>query len=237
MHLSHAPPRIREANPTVDVPFALEQVVLQALEKHRENRFASATAFLQALEDSEAVVEPAAAAGDRRDVAAHRSTHAMAASAGRATPGPAGAPAARAVRWPRRRWWSRSRRWAWSAYRIRAHHRGAAAALTSAPSEPAPRGAGAGDRAQEGRVAARGRQHRGGAARARGAAGEAAARTRACTTCSGRVAFSDNRHADGLASYRAGDRRSTPGSAATRCCWRTSTPRWASRGTRRRRWT
>jgi serine/threonine-protein kinase len=57
MHLSHAPPRMREANPTVDVPFALEQVVLQALEKHRENRFANATAFLQALDDSEAAID------------------------------------------------------------------------------------------------------------------------------------------------------------------------------------
>ncbi|HET6150263.1 MAG TPA: serine/threonine-protein kinase, partial [Polyangia bacterium] len=57
MHLSHPPPRLSDANPTIDVPFALEQVVLQALEKHRENRFASATAFLQALEESEAVVE------------------------------------------------------------------------------------------------------------------------------------------------------------------------------------
>jgi serine/threonine-protein kinase len=58
MHLSHAPPRMRDVNPAVDVPPALEQVVLQAMEKHRENRFASATAFLQALEDSEAVVDP-----------------------------------------------------------------------------------------------------------------------------------------------------------------------------------
>ena len=59
MHLSHAPPRMRDSNPTVDVPIALEQVVLQALEKHRENRFVSATAFLQALEDSETAIDPA----------------------------------------------------------------------------------------------------------------------------------------------------------------------------------
>jgi serine/threonine-protein kinase len=58
MHLSHAPPRMRDVNPTVDVPPPLEQAVLQAMEKHRENRFASATAFLQALEDAEAAVEP-----------------------------------------------------------------------------------------------------------------------------------------------------------------------------------
>ncbi|HET6283582.1 MAG TPA: protein kinase [Polyangia bacterium] len=58
MHLAHAPPRIREINPTVDIPPALEQVVLQALEKHREHRFASATAFLQALDESELGAEP-----------------------------------------------------------------------------------------------------------------------------------------------------------------------------------
>jgi serine/threonine protein kinase len=55
MHLAHAPPRIREVSSTVDVPAALEQVVLQALEKSRENRFANAVAFLQALEDSESL--------------------------------------------------------------------------------------------------------------------------------------------------------------------------------------
>ena len=59
MHLAHAPPRIRDVTPTVDVSAPLEQAVLQALEKSRENRFASATAFLQALEDAEApVAEP-----------------------------------------------------------------------------------------------------------------------------------------------------------------------------------
>jgi tetratricopeptide (TPR) repeat protein len=58
MHLAHAPPRIRDVSPSVDVPGALEQVVLQALEKSRENRFATAQAFLQALEDSEAPPEP-----------------------------------------------------------------------------------------------------------------------------------------------------------------------------------
>jgi serine/threonine-protein kinase len=53
MHLAHAPPRVRDVSPTVEIPVALEQVILQALEKSRENRFATATAFLQALEDSE----------------------------------------------------------------------------------------------------------------------------------------------------------------------------------------
>ncbi|HVY45635.1 MAG TPA: protein kinase [Minicystis sp.] len=59
MHLAHAPPRLREANPNVDVPVALEQVVLQALEKSRDNRFLSAEAFLQALDDAEALAESA----------------------------------------------------------------------------------------------------------------------------------------------------------------------------------
>ncbi len=72
MHLAHVPPRIRDVAPSsVDVPVALEQVVLQALEKSRENRFATATAFLQALEDAEAP-DPAFAEGP-------------------ATPGPTGA--------------------------------------------------------------------------------------------------------------------------------------------------
>ena len=59
MHLAHAPPRIRDVNPTVDVPLPLEQAVLQAMEKSRENRFATAAAFLQALEDAEAPLDPA----------------------------------------------------------------------------------------------------------------------------------------------------------------------------------
>jgi serine/threonine-protein kinase len=57
MHLAHAPPRVRDVNPAVEIPVALEQVILQALEKSRENRFATATAFLTALDDSEAAVE------------------------------------------------------------------------------------------------------------------------------------------------------------------------------------
>jgi len=53
MHLSHAPPRIRDVNPAVDVPLPLEQAIMQSLEKSREHRFATATAFLQALDDAE----------------------------------------------------------------------------------------------------------------------------------------------------------------------------------------
>jgi tetratricopeptide (TPR) repeat protein len=58
MHLAHAPPRIREVNPAVDLSIPLEQAVLQALEKSRDHRFASAVAFLQALEDAEAPLDP-----------------------------------------------------------------------------------------------------------------------------------------------------------------------------------
>jgi tetratricopeptide (TPR) repeat protein len=63
MHLAHAPRRIREVSPSVEVPVALEQVVLQALEKSRENRFANAAAFLQALDDAEALADSGAEAG------------------------------------------------------------------------------------------------------------------------------------------------------------------------------
>ena len=54
MHLAHAPPRIMDVNPNVQVPLPLEQAILQALEKSRENRFATAAAFMQALDDAEA---------------------------------------------------------------------------------------------------------------------------------------------------------------------------------------
>ena len=64
MHLAHAPPRIREANPDVEVPIPVEQAVLQALEKSRDNRFSSAVAFLQALEDAEAPLDPAPEVGE-----------------------------------------------------------------------------------------------------------------------------------------------------------------------------
>jgi len=53
MHLSHPVPRMRAVRPEADVPPALEDVVMQALEKERENRFASASAFLTALEEAE----------------------------------------------------------------------------------------------------------------------------------------------------------------------------------------
>ena len=53
MHLAHAPPRVRDVSPSVDLPLPLEQAVLQAMEKSRDNRFATAAAFMQALDDAE----------------------------------------------------------------------------------------------------------------------------------------------------------------------------------------
>ena len=65
MHLSHAPPRVRDVNPTVDCPAPLEQVIMQTLDKSRENRFATATAFLRALDDAESPeIDIAADAGE-----------------------------------------------------------------------------------------------------------------------------------------------------------------------------
>jgi serine/threonine-protein kinase len=57
MHLSHAPPRIFDVNPSVDVPLPLEQAIMQSMEKTREHRFATATAFLTALDDAEGAAE------------------------------------------------------------------------------------------------------------------------------------------------------------------------------------
>ncbi|HEX2661146.1 MAG TPA: protein kinase [Polyangia bacterium] len=53
MHLSHPVPRFATVAPGVAVPLPIEEVTLQALEKQRENRFASAAAFLTALDDAE----------------------------------------------------------------------------------------------------------------------------------------------------------------------------------------
>jgi serine/threonine-protein kinase len=53
MHLAHAAPRIRDVNPAVRLPLAFELLIQQAMEKSRDNRFATAVAFLQALDDAE----------------------------------------------------------------------------------------------------------------------------------------------------------------------------------------
>ena len=203
MHLSHAPPRIREANPTVDVPFALEQVVLQALEKHRENRFASATAFLQALEDSEAVIDPALPfeIDATSPHIAYEATQMSLSPVDGATPGPtSSAP-------------GRSRRPLAAAalvvalgalgavgYRVRAHHRGAGA-LTSTPSAPAPVAPALATELKK----VESLLEAGNTAAAKLTLEDQLAKRPQDARVHymlGRVAFSDNRHADGLASYR-----------------------------------
>jgi len=72
MHLSHPVPRMRSLYPAVAVPRTLEDVVMQALEKERENRFASASAFLMALEEAERLSAESGAgpgrSGDGRDI-------------------------------------------------------------------------------------------------------------------------------------------------------------------------
>ena len=65
MHLSHPVPRLRAAYPHSDVPPALEDVVMQALEKDRAHRFASASAFLTALEEAERLTGES---GEARDL-------------------------------------------------------------------------------------------------------------------------------------------------------------------------
>ncbi len=56
MHLSHPPPRMSQANPDVQIPAPIEEVVAQSLEKQRDHRFASAGAFLAALGEAETEV-------------------------------------------------------------------------------------------------------------------------------------------------------------------------------------
>ncbi len=211
MHLSHSPPRIRDVNPTVDVPFALEQVVLQALEKHRENRFASATAFLQALEDSEAAAEPAlpmemgptvpritldpgslgaGAEGTPPPVAAPRRL--VRAAAVLVALGGLAAVGVVAVRGLSHR----------PFFADRDGHRGrGAASLTANPSEPAP--AAPALASQLKKVEAM--LEAGNTASARLTLEEQLAQRPQDARVHymlGRVAFSDNRHGDGLASYR-----------------------------------
>ena len=127
MHLAHAPPRIRDVNPTVDVPLPLEQAVLQALEKSREHRFASATAFLQALEDAEAPAEISAAVALDADAPRRTRGAGEAAAPGRGDGRRAG-------------WRPRSSAWRWSsaASSPSSATAGTRAALVAAPPTPAP---------------------------------------------------------------------------------------------------
>jgi serine/threonine-protein kinase len=64
MHLAHAPPRIRDVNAAVRIPTVFELLVMQAMEKSRDNRFATAAAFLQALDDAEVQGEAELAEGE-----------------------------------------------------------------------------------------------------------------------------------------------------------------------------
>ena len=198
MHLSHPPPRMRDANPTVDVPFALEQVVLQALEKQRANRFASATAFLQALEDSEGVVEE----GEPFDMGATMPNlmpeAAGAAGAGR-TPAPAGRSRAVAL----------ASLLAFAALSVagvvvvrgRMHRPKGAAGLSARPTEPAPAAPALASELKKVEAFL----EEGNTVAARLALDDQLARRPKDARVHymlGRLAFADNRHAEGLASYR-----------------------------------
>ncbi|HEX9100660.1 MAG TPA: hypothetical protein VF997_00585, partial [Polyangia bacterium] len=74
MQITAAPPPPRAVAPDAHIPAALEQVVLRALAKRREDRFDSATELLHALDDAVAAASPSGEA-------------------------PSGAPAARAPRY------------------------------------------------------------------------------------------------------------------------------------------
>jgi tetratricopeptide (TPR) repeat protein len=193
MHLSHPPPRMRDANPTVDVSVPLEQVVLQALEKHRENRFASATAFLQALEDSEAVVEasmpwelgvtsPNAASGSQGPARPRARRRLVAAVAVLAVAGGLSVAGAMVLRG-------------------RALRSRGAAGLSARPTEPAPAAPALAGELKK----VEGFLEDGNTVAARLALEDQLARRPKDARVHymlGRLAFADNRHADGLASYR-----------------------------------
>jgi serine/threonine-protein kinase len=52
MQVTQAPPRLSAVAPDAEIPAALEETVMRALEKSREQRFPSAAAFRQALEQA-----------------------------------------------------------------------------------------------------------------------------------------------------------------------------------------
>jgi eukaryotic-like serine/threonine-protein kinase len=194
MHLSHPPPRMRDANPTVDVPLPLEQVVLQAMEKHRENRFVSAPAFLQALEDSEAAIE----SSDSWEIGP-TAPHTALPAAERAG---AGAPrrfrlglvvAALTL--------AALSAAAGVVYRGRAHRATGAAGLSARPTEPAPVAPALASELKK----VEGLLEEGNLVAARLALEDQLARRPKDARVHymlGRLAFADNRHADGLAAYR-----------------------------------
>ena len=185
MHLSHAPPRIRDVAPSVDVPLPLEQAIMQSLEKTREHRFATATAFLQALDDAEA---PAEASGAYRRSAA-------AEGAGRARRGLAGLPVRRLA----------------SVAAVGAvlvggivgirHIRGPATALVATPAAPAPAPPDMADRYKK----VEGWLEDGNIASARRALEQALTerpKDGRVRYMLGRVAFADDKHQEALVHYR-----------------------------------
>ena len=224
MHLAHAPPRVRDVNPTVDVPLPLEQAVMQAMEKSREHRFATATAFLQALDDAEAPVEASGGImigptiahrrGRGRRPATPPGRRARRSGGGRAGGrGPAGG---------RHRGREESGRARGGA------GRGAAQACAPAARHGRP--------LQEGGNLAGGRQPVVGAPRAGAGAVGAARRTGASATCSGGWP-TPTTGPGGARPLPRSDHPWTPASAAIRCCCRTSTRCWARGSRPTARWT
>ena len=209
MHLAHAPPRVRDVNPAVDLPLPLEQAVLQAMEKSRDNRFATAAAFMQALDDAE--VE------SQRD-----DEFAVGATLAQTELPPRGAPAARAARRAR----------AAGGRGRRAHHQapdrasstggrraGGPAGATGAAAARSRR------RDEEGRGLAGGRQHR----RGPGGAGDdahLAAQGRARALYVGARVLRPGQTPGSPRRLRGGDRARSRASAAIRCCSVTSTRCW-----------
>ena len=212
MHLSHAPPRVRDVNPTVDCPAPLEQVIMQTLDKSRENRFATATAFLRALDDAESPEDDFAA--DAGELVPPQPRHARGAFgavrrlAGRRSGllGRGRAGRRRARRWVRRRQAQRAAtRPRWSHPRPRRRRRRPTWPTASRRSKPGWRTA-----TCRRRAAAWSRRCR------------SAPRTAACATCwagSPTPTTSTRRRCPTTARRS----RSTAGSGETPCCWRTWT--------------
>jgi serine/threonine-protein kinase len=203
MHLAHAPPRLRDVSPLNEVPVALEQAIFQSLEKSREHRFATAGAFLQALEDAEEPLEsgPTRLSGpmgalEAGDTVAQRLPGAVAGAAAEGGPAPASA-------------FGRFRGLAVGAVvvvalvvtggvaRRVAHRR----ALTAAPAKPAPAAPGLAERLSKVETMLEEGNTLGARLALEHELSERPKDARLHYML-GRVAFADNKHADALAHYR-----------------------------------